>query len=138
MKCITTGLSIILLLAIGNFDCAEAQEPQQPPIGGLTETRQAQEPVEPPQAMRNLIRDISKYARSFNQNFFVVTEGGLEILEKEDAVDSTRISPATTYMRSIDGINIQGLNFHPPLDGKAKDKIVNDRKLEQICYDLLT
>jgi endo-alpha-1,4-polygalactosaminidase (GH114 family) len=77
------------------------------------------ESTNPAQAMRDLVRDISKYARRFNRNFSVVTQGGLELLEKIDAVDGTRKSPASTYMRSLDGINIQGLNFHPPLAGKT-------------------
>ena len=76
--------------------------------------------------MRNLVRDISRYARRINRNFGIITQGGLAVLEKEDPVDTTQKSPATTYIKSIDGINILGLNFHPPL--KGKNKIITDKK----------
>jgi cysteinyl-tRNA synthetase len=81
---------------------------------------QAQETVAPAQAMRDLVRDISKYTRRLNQNFLIITQGGIEVLEKIDPIDSSRRPAATTYMQSIDGINIQGLNFHPPLEGKKE------------------
>ncbi len=114
---LTIAIATAFLLGTPAEGVAQAQ--QAPP--------QAQEPVEPAQAMRDLVRDISKYARRFNRNFVVVTQGGLALIEKIDAVDATRRSPATTYMRSIDGINIQGLNFHPPLAGK--DEIITEPKI---------
>ncbi len=92
-----------------------------------TTTLQTREAVEPIQAMRDLVRDISKYARRFNQNFVVMTQGGLDLLEKADAVDGTIRSPATTYMRSLDGVIVPGLNFHPPLEGK--DETTTDKKI---------
>ncbi|MDP7102005.1 MAG: hypothetical protein QF503_12745, partial [Rhodospirillales bacterium] len=62
-----------------------------------TTTIQSRAAVEPTQAMRDLVRDISKYGRCFNQNFVVLTQGGLDLLEKVDAVDGTIRSTATTY-----------------------------------------
>ncbi|MDP7423952.1 MAG: hypothetical protein QF394_00870 [Rhodospirillales bacterium] len=51
----------------------------------------------------------------------------MDLLEKIDAVDGNIRSPATTYMRSLDGVIVPGLNFHPPVAGKdettADDKI---------------
>ena len=38
-----------------------------------TTTIQSRAAVEPTQAMRDLVRDISKYGRCFNQNFVVLT-----------------------------------------------------------------
>ena len=76
------------------------------------------EAVDPTQAMRGLVRDIGKYARRFNRNFAVMTMGGLDLIEKIDAVDGTRRSPASTYIRTLDGIIVSGLNFHPPEDDK--------------------
>ena len=32
--------------------------------------------------MRDLVRDISKYTRRLNQNFLIITQGGIEVLEK--------------------------------------------------------
>jgi cysteinyl-tRNA synthetase len=105
-----------------------AQAPQQPPTAANPISRQVEQ-NEPAQEMRNLIRDISKYARRFNPNFGIITEGGLELLEKEDPVDPTQNSPARTYMKSFDGINILGLNFHPPLKGKGN--IITDKKIKK-------
>jgi hypothetical protein len=109
-------------LAFQIFFLAQAQAPQQPPITASPETPEGQEQAEPSEAMRSLIRDISRYARRYNRYFTIVTQGGLEILEKTDQVDATRSSPANTYIRSIDGINIRGLNYHPPFDGKKRNR----------------
>ena len=74
------------------------------------------------QEMRKLIQHISSVARRANRNFVVVTMGGLELIEKTDAVDTTRKSPATTYMRAIDGIIVRFLNMHPPEGGKRETR----------------
>jgi endo-alpha-1,4-polygalactosaminidase (GH114 family) len=114
---------------MGSHSNTSAQAPQQPPTAIIPDVFQTQEPATPAQEMRKLVRDISKYARKFNSKFSIITSGGLEILEKEDAVDTTKKSPASTYMRSIDGINIQGLNFHPPQEGKGQNKINTEKKI---------
>ncbi len=137
--------AIATAFLIGNAADVYAQAPQ-PPTGSVRQqgqdvdlggpnqgtegggAAQQQEQIDPAQAMRDLVRDISKYARGFNRNFSIITQGGLELLEKVDPVDTTRRSPATTYMRSLDGINVQGLNFHPPLEGK--DEIITDKKIQ--------
>ena len=85
--------------------------------------------VDPRQEMRKFIRNISSVSRRANRNFVVITMGGLELIEKIDAVDTTRKSPATTYMRAIDGIIVRSLNMHPPEGGKREtrtDKNVRD------------
>jgi len=119
----------LFLIIIYSFSSAVlAQAPQQPPSTS-DPTMKAKEQVEPVQEMRNLVRDISRYARRFNRNFGIITQGGLAVLEKEDPIDTTQKSPATTYMKSIDGVNILGLNFHPPL--KGKNKIIRDKKTKK-------
>ena len=85
--------------------------------------------VDARQEMRKLVRHISSVSRRANRNFVVITLGGLELIEKTDAVDATRKSPATTYMRAIDGIIVRSLNMHPPEGGKREtrtDKKVRD------------
>ena len=85
--------------------------------------------VDARQEMRKLVRHISSVSRRANRNFVVITMGGLELIEKIDAVDTTRKSPATTYMRAIDGIIIRSLNMLPPEGGKREtrtDKKVRD------------
>ena len=61
--------------------------------------------------MRKFIQSISKFTRRYNQNFGVVTQGGLELLIKRDPVVGTRISPARAYIRSIDGEQVAQLDF---------------------------
>jgi cysteinyl-tRNA synthetase, unknown class len=121
MKRANLNVALAMAFLIGAPTHVAAQAP--PPV----DAPQAQEPVEPAQAMRDFVRDISKYARRFNRGFSIIAQGGLELLEKIDPVDTTRRSAATTYMRSIDGINIQGLNFHLPEEGK--DEIITDKKV---------
>ena len=59
--------------------------------------------------MRKFIQSISTFARRTKPNFYIIVQDGLELLVKRDDVDENRVSPARTYMRSIDGILAQGL-----------------------------
>ena len=61
--------------------------------------------------LRQFIQRISVYARSQNPNFVVITKGSPELLTKIDIIDVKKVSSARTYMRSIDGIMIDGLFF---------------------------
>ena len=131
IKCTLLKLAVSISWLISSSVVAQA--PQQPPTVANPINR-AIEQNEPVQEMRNLVRDISKYARRFNPNFGIITEGGLDILEKEDPVDPTQSSPARTYMKSFDGINIVGLNFHPPIKGKGK--IITDKKTKKLLLRL--
>lgn len=70
--------------------------------------------TDPRQHMRNLIGDISAYARQANPGFVVVTFDGLNLLERVDPVDPTKRAAAATYIRAIDGFVAPELNFHPP------------------------
>ena len=61
--------------------------------------------------LRVFIQRISAYARSQNPNFIVVTKGSPELLTKIDIIDEDKVSTARTYIRSIDGILVDGLFF---------------------------
>lgn len=61
--------------------------------------------------MRGLVQKISRYARSQRPDFVVIVKGSPELLKKIDDIDETKTSVARTYMRSIDGIMIDGLFF---------------------------
>jgi cysteinyl-tRNA synthetase, unknown class len=80
------------------------------------------EAIEPREAMRAFVSEISAYARSLKRDFTVVTLGGLELLEKVDPVDPTKRAPATAYMRTIDGVIAREVSFHPPRDGRDETK----------------
>ena len=61
--------------------------------------------------MREFIQKISRYARSQRRNFVVITQGAPELLTKIDDVDETKVSSARAYIKSIDGILVDGLFF---------------------------
>lgn len=61
--------------------------------------------------IREFVQRISSYARSQRPNFVVITQGSPELLTKIDDVDETKVSSARAYMRSIDGILVDGLFF---------------------------
>lgn len=54
--------------------------------------------------MRTFVQSISDFARSLNPTFIVVARGGLALVGKPDPEDDTRIFPARTYTRAIDGV----------------------------------
>ena len=78
------------------------------------------------QQMRKFIRSISKFSRRLDPNFIVMTQDGLELLEKGSAAEEGGSAPSSTYIQAIDGVLIKGLNFRPPLPGK--DDIKTDAK----------
>lgn len=86
----------------GRDQAAEPEAPLPVPAGLQVDLRQQ---------MRKFVQSISTFARRYNRNFSVVTRGALELLIKRDPVEETRISPARTYMRSIDGVMFDGLFF---------------------------
>ncbi|NQV82562.1 MAG: hypothetical protein HQ494_01965 [Rhodospirillales bacterium] len=105
-----------------------AQAPTQPRGRVRIQGRDREEPVPLPapvglqvdirQQMRTFIQSISTFARRYNRDFSIITHGALELLIKRDVVDSTRISPARTYMRSIDGVMVDGLFFGDKIFGE--------------------
>ena len=68
--------------------------------------------------MRKFVQSISRFARRHKPNFVIIVQDGLELLVKRDDVDETRISPARTYMRSIDGVLAQGVFYDIKSPGK--------------------
>ncbi|NQV48356.1 MAG: hypothetical protein HQ504_11325 [Rhodospirillaceae bacterium] len=61
--------------------------------------------------IRGLVQNISSYAHSQRRNFMIIAKGSPELLTKVDDIDETKVSPARAYMKSIDGIMIDGLFF---------------------------
>ncbi len=68
--------------------------------------------------MRKFVLSISTFSRRYRQNFMIVTSSGLELLIKRDPVDETRISPARTYIRAIDGVLQEGVFFRSRVFGE--------------------
>ena len=118
-----------------------AQAPATPPKGRVRiQGRTRAEPPVPLPAppsldvnirnqMRKFVQSISKFTRRYNRNFGVVTQGGLELLIKRDPVVGTRISPARTYIRSIDGVIKDGLFFGKRVFGEPPPQEILARHL---------
>lgn len=61
--------------------------------------------------MRTMVQDIGAFTRKYNKNFKVLPMNAGEVLTKSAATDETKRVPARAFMRSIDGIFQEGLNF---------------------------
>lgn len=64
--------------------------------------------------MRRFIQSISTFTHKYRPNFVVIPQNALDLLVKIDDVDETRAAPARTYMRSIDGVLQEKLQFGDP------------------------
>jgi len=98
-----------------------AAAPLPPPEGLQIDTRQQ---------MRKFLQSISSFARRYNKNFSIVIKGALELLIRRDPVDETRYAPARTYMRSIDGVMVDGLFFGNKVFGEPKSTVSVQRSLK--------
>ncbi len=82
--------------------------------------------TDPRQRMRNLVSDISAYARLANPDFVIITFDGLDLLERVDPIDPSKRAAAATYLKNIDAVIAPELSFHPPNergDIKTEDKV---------------
>jgi len=67
--------------------------------------------------MRGLVERIGTYARRQKPRFLVIAHGGLELLSKRN-LDDDKEAPARTYMRSLDGLMVDGLFVGYPTYGQ--------------------
>ena len=141
------GLRVFAAIAVGVFTLAVvaeslAQTPTQPrgtirqqgqevigdkkpPLPSLLRRRL----VDPRQAMRKLVGNLSRVGRQLKRNFVVIAQDGLELLEQTDAVDTTREVAASNYIRALDGVLVKGLFYRPPPPGKKGLFVPTDKKL---------
>ena len=87
--------------------------------------------VDPRQEMRDFIRAISMYTRQFNRNFIVVAEGGLELLDASNPLDGGPPVVATSYVRAIDGVLVDGLYYAPVAMRKKEEVDKTDEKVTE-------
>ena len=90
--------------------------------------------IDPREEMRNFIRAISIYTRQFNRDFIVVAEGGLELLDATNPLEGGGPIVATSYVRAIDGVLVDGLYYAPVALRKKEDV---DKTDEKVTEDLL-
>jgi len=135
-------LAVLISLSIG-ISAAFAQQTERKNIepgstriqGRTVETDKPPPPtpfdplIDLREEMRKLILSISQFARKHRPNFKIIARGGANLLVKRDDVDETRLSPARTYRRSIDGILEEGMFFDnrnpakPPVPARQKHQI---------------
>lgn len=82
--------------------------------------------------MRKFIQSISAFGRRYNRNFVVVVENGLDLLEKVQEADETKSSPARTYLRTINGVLVEGLTFGRRAPGKATPEDPKKKMMGQL------
>lgn len=83
--------------------------------------------------MRRLVQNIAGYARGLNRNFLILVNGGIPILSKmEETGDLPKPAPATTYMRTIDGVMVESLFFGRPEVGGRTNPERRERFLKAL------
>ena len=61
--------------------------------------------------MRDMIINIGEFARKYNRNFKILPMDAADIISKTATADDTRKVPARAFIKSIDGVFQEGLNF---------------------------
>lgn len=74
------------------------------------------------QEMRNYVIGISQYAKTFNANFFIVPQNGIELVSSNGQENGT---PNTTYINAIDGNGQEDLFYGYDNDDEATPIINN-------------
>ncbi|MGB0749197.1 MAG: hypothetical protein ACPGO3_10655 [Magnetospiraceae bacterium] len=64
--------------------------------------------------MRRLVQDIAGFARAYDRNFVVIAKGGRDLLTKVDDLDPDTMPLAATYIKSLDGILLDGVFYGTP------------------------
>lgn len=82
--------------------------------------------------MRSFIQQISNYARSIDPNFSIIVRDPEELIIKRDVQDETMISPARTFMLSIDGVMFDGVFRGDRVLGKPPTPELQKETLERI------
>ncbi len=61
--------------------------------------------------MRRFIQSIGRFARHHKRDFVVIVQNGLELLSKAEGGDVLKQVAARTYMRSVEGVLVEGMHF---------------------------
>jgi len=59
--------------------------------------------------MRKFVILIAQFSRKYRNDFRVIARGGLDLLVKRSVLDDQKTSPARTYLRSLDGLLVDGI-----------------------------
>jgi len=101
------------------------------PTAPLIDTRRAL--VDHREEMRKFIQRISTYARQQKPNFAVVARDAEELIIKRDLQDDNIISPARTFMRSVDAVMYDGVFLGHKVIGQAPEPEMQQQILANIA-----
>ena len=79
--------------------------------------------------MRKFVQKISRFARKYKRSFQILTSNNLELMVKYEDVDKLNPAPAKTYIRSIDGILLEGLFYGEKIFGQPTRDVKIKRQL---------
>jgi endo-alpha-1,4-polygalactosaminidase (GH114 family) len=87
--------------------------------------------------MRRFVERVATFARGQRPDFVVVAQNGLDLLSKAEDGEEPGTAPARRYMRSIDGVLIEALNFgESKIDEPTPDKLRERRmRLAKLARD---
>lgn len=112
MSCMNvTQFVIVLVVFVSVCSCKKSDEAPLPPN------------LDVKQEMRDLVQDISAYAKGINSNFVIIPQNGVEIVSTTG--DDTG-SPDMDYISAIDGIGQEDLFYGYDTDDQATPSAAND------------
>ncbi|MDA0997506.1 MAG: hypothetical protein O2944_04770 [Proteobacteria bacterium] len=83
--------------------------------------------------MRVFVQGVATYAHSQRRGFLVLARDSMELVIKRDVQDEKKISPAKTFMRSIDGVMENGVFFGKTAVNLATSKEIQPFLLERLA-----
>jgi cysteinyl-tRNA synthetase len=117
------ALSAVLLLPLH----LNAQQPTTAAPSGIGKAL-----IDHREEMRSFIQRIADYVRAQKLGFAIVARDAGELIIKRDVLDEKIISPARTFIRSIDGVMFDGVFAGHQMIGKAPTAETQTAILERI------
>lgn len=68
--------------------------------------------------MRKFVQKISRFAKKYKRSFQILTANSLELMVKYEDADKLKPAPAKTYIRSIDGVLLEGMFYGEKIFGQ--------------------
>jgi len=107
----------------------QGQDGAAPPLPSIS-TRRAL--VDHREEMRTFIQRIATYARQQKPNFMVIARDAEELIIKRNLQDDNIISPARTFMRSVDAVMYDGVFLGHKVIGQAPPPELQQQMLANV------
>jgi cysteinyl-tRNA synthetase, unknown class len=135
---------VLLALVVGPASAAaETDRPGAPAtdVAAFPATPTPYVPTQPfidyREQMRRFVERIATFARGQRPDFIVVVQNGLDLISKAELGEESEAAPAQSYLRSIDGVLVEALNFGQTEIDKAtpEDRRENRLRLARMARD---